>query len=153
MKYGKRTRPVANDPATEYERSWTWVKVSRSFRNLNPVCQAIEDGRRCLSKAELVHHLVSPAVNFELRAFWPNLVALCARHHSKECGDAGKFDYADTKLLVAENGSEWFVHAPRVQKMTMSTPNMPTEAKMAELLADVQSVDPDELLANLKAVS
>lgn len=144
--YGKRTRP-ANDAATEFERSWTWVKVSRTFRNLNPICQAIEDGRRCLSKAELVHHLISPAVRWDLRMEYRNLVSLCQRHHTPHAGDAGLWDYAPTKLLV-EN--EWFVHPPRVRKMTTPTTNIPTEAKMAELLADVQNVDPDELLASLQ---
>lgn len=141
--FRKRMRPV-NDAATEFEKTWTWIQVSRAFRRANPMCQVIEDGKPCRTKAELVHHLVSPSNTkndgWAKRMDWRNLVSLCWKHHGPEAGDAGRYDYHPTQLF----DGTMLAHAPNVRK-TESQPI--TKERMDALMADVTNVDPDELLA------
>jgi len=135
-------RRGANDPATKFERGWDWRLVSQAFRRANPICQAIDDGNRCYAPAELVHHLISPNERPDLRIFWPNLVSLCANHHTPDEGDGKQYDYAPTTL---PDGRE-YLHAPIASKPKLFSSPAPNTERVNELLADVLDADPDELL-------
>jgi hypothetical protein len=80
----------------QYYGTTEWKKLSEVVKRRNPICQAIENNVQCQHRSELVHHLISPNVNFELRNKEENLVAICNQHHSNSEGDSGKYQYAPT---------------------------------------------------------
>jgi hypothetical protein len=79
-----------------------WERFSKTHRTLNPVCQVISaDGRRCMTPAKAVHHIISPHVD-NTKFFSPaNTVAICAEHHNPTEGEAQDSNrtFAPTKWL------------------------------------------------------
>ncbi|HZQ23402.1 MAG TPA: hypothetical protein VFA89_11445 [Terriglobales bacterium] len=146
MKFTKRTRP-ANDKATDFEASWAWRKTSEAFRRRNPMCQVIENGKPCRTKAELVHHLISPGDDanggWQKRQDWKNLVGICWAHHGPEAGDAERYDYQPTILF---DGTEY--HHPCVTRKT-SAAILPAE-KYNALMQDVEGTNAEDLLALIR---
>jgi hypothetical protein len=90
-------------------KSWRWQQLSLLMRRANPMCQRIVDGeftqlgRRvpCRSKSQMVHHIVSPDVDFSKMYDTRNLVALCDHCHNNSKGTEAwivGIDYSPTKL-------------------------------------------------------
>jgi len=84
------------DKTRKYEMSSVWRTVRDAVINKNLICQAVIDGKQCTHLSEVVHHLISPDVNWELRQTWSNLVAVCKQHHSNSPGDSGEYRYVPT---------------------------------------------------------
>ncbi len=140
---------AANDAVTKWIRGRDWANISQTYRSRNPICQAIVDGEQCHAPAELVHHIVSPAENWDIRHDWKNLVSLCMKHHTPHAGGL-HYDFTPSVLF---DGSE-FEHAsaranvlvPTGEKGLQFIAGTPDDAKMAELMADVQDLNVDDLL-------
>lgn len=80
----------------KFYNSSLWKNLSAAVRRNNILCQAIENGAQCNSFSEVVHHLISPKENWELRIAETNLVAICKHHHNHSMGDSGDFQYVPT---------------------------------------------------------
>jgi hypothetical protein len=72
--------PRSNQRAEEWYGA-AWAKFSKWLRGLNPLCQRLTNGVRCMSRSELVHHLISPRQRIDLLLDPDNCVCLCRAHH------------------------------------------------------------------------
>ena len=63
-----------------------WPRFAAWLRSRNPICQKLTNGVQCMTRAQLVHHLISPRVNLELLLDPANCVCLCRAHHPTDEG-------------------------------------------------------------------
>jgi hypothetical protein len=92
----RRNNRRKDDPTRVWENQTAWRTVSKTFKQRNPICQAIKYGQQCNKWATQTHHLIDPSVRPDLRTDWSNLVSCCDRHHVPGPGDSGLFQWAPT---------------------------------------------------------
>jgi 5-methylcytosine-specific restriction endonuclease McrA len=61
---------------------WTWRKLSKAYRQANPLCEDCTKQGRVIFATQ-VHHKISRRERPALRYAWDNLMALCDSCHSK----------------------------------------------------------------------
>jgi hypothetical protein len=152
----RRNNRRKDDPTRIWENQSAWRTVSKTFRQRNPICQAIKYGQQCNKWATQTHHLIDPSVRPDLRMDWSNLVSCCDRHHVPGPGDSGLFQWAPT---IGFNG-ETFPHrdvalGPHASKRTQQRiPLAPGKLFLAETTGKVDEAlgtqaEIDDLLSSL----
>lgn len=86
----------STDETRKFYNSALWKHFRDGILAKNIICQVIENNARCTTPANLVHHLISPRDNWELRIADSNVVAVCPKHHNHGRGDIGQYTYVPT---------------------------------------------------------
>jgi 5-methylcytosine-specific restriction endonuclease McrA len=91
-----------SDPDHERYQRPEWKKLSKNFKNQNPICLAIEaNGQQCRYKSDVVHHRIAAKERPDLFLEPKNLAALCSAHHGHTPGDAPGARYAPAQYFVS----------------------------------------------------
>jgi hypothetical protein len=111
------------DPLHEMYQRPGWKRLSKAFKQQNPMCLFIEaDGVQCRYPATLVHHRIAAKERPDLFLDPKNLCALCDHHHGHTAGDPAGVNFASAvfknSLLPGVNLAEpnYSVSAPPASK-------------------------------------
>jgi hypothetical protein len=145
-----RYQPYRDPEMKKFYASGAWTNTSRLVRSKNPICQFIDEhAGQCTHPSEVTHHLVDPKERWELRLEWPNLVAVCKKHHQGgQRGETQGYRYAPTVGIAPPYGEEPLYRHENVAKKQFISGG-PDDATMKRLMADVADVDVEALMRGL----
>ena len=86
-------------------------------QSCNVICQRIlEDGKHCMERSVILHHLVSPHVDLS-KAFDPsNTVMVCRSHHPRTAGEPEDSQNEYTPTIFRVMGKEYIYPHPKPEK-------------------------------------